>query len=36
LLARDGLGCERHLTHHEFMKIHLRARVIYVYADNMS
>ncbi len=36
MLARDGLGGERHLAHHEFVKIHLRARVIYVYAYNVS
>jgi hypothetical protein len=35
-LARDGLGCEWHLAHHELVKLHLRTRVIYVYAYNMS
>ena len=32
LLARHGLGGEWHLTDHEFMKLHLQARVIYVNA----
>jgi hypothetical protein len=36
LLARDSLGCERHLAHHEFMKIHFRARVSYIYTYKVS
>ena len=32
LLARNGLGGEWHLAYHEFMQLHLQARVIYVNA----
>ena len=35
LLARNGLGGEWHLAYHEFMQLHLQARVIYVDAYNM-
>jgi len=30
LLARNSLGGEWHLAYHEFMQLHLQARVIYV------
>ncbi len=36
LLARDGLGGERHLAHHEFVKLYLRACVIDIDADDIS
>jgi hypothetical protein len=36
LLARNGLGGEWHLVYHEFMKIHLQTRIIYVDAYNVS
>ena len=32
LLARNGLGGEWHLAHHELMQFHFQARVIYVNA----
>jgi hypothetical protein len=35
-LARNGLGAEWHLVYHEFMKIHLQTRIIYVDAYNVS
>ncbi|MGH8070232.1 MAG: hypothetical protein ACRERE_34330 [Candidatus Entotheonellia bacterium] len=35
LLARNGLGGEWHLAYHEFMQLHLQARVIYVNAHNV-
>jgi hypothetical protein len=35
LLSSNGLRGEWHLAYHEFMKLHLQARVIYVDAYNV-